>query len=98
MTQLQIDLGDNGYSIRRGEGQALIQGIQKWETACELHEMLSGELEGDREDDRRSFHIDMVENGYAIFDSGSKQPLIEGIREWNVAWELHEMLTGEYDA
>ena len=44
------------------------------------------------------FQIEIVEAGYSIFDSLQKNFHIEGIQSWDVAWELQEMLTGEYDA
>lgn len=40
-------------------------------------------------------HITIQENGYGIFDSKNKTFLVEGIRSWCTACELHEMLTGE---
>ena len=41
--------------------------------------------------------IEMEENGYGIFDNQAQVFLFEGILDWGVAWELHEMLLGETD-
>lgn len=39
--------------------------------------------------------IEMVENGFSIYDREERAFVIEGIREFEVACELHEMLCGE---
>ncbi|MGN7610792.1 hypothetical protein ACQZV8_01775 [Magnetococcales bacterium HHB-1] len=44
-----------------------------------------------------TFHIDIDENGYCIQEKETGLVIIEGIEEWNVACELHEMLTVEYN-
>ena len=46
MNRLQSDINESGYSITdMGRSLCLFQGIQTWAVACELHEMLLGELE-----------------------------------------------------
>ncbi|MBF0189307.1 MAG: hypothetical protein HQL50_15390 [Magnetococcales bacterium] len=43
----------------------------------------------------RRFTIEMEENGYGIFDTIRRAFVIEGIANFGVACELHEMLSGE---
>jgi hypothetical protein len=97
MNTLMIDLAENGYTISAQPGIPLIEGIHDWQVACELHDKLSREHEPSDSSEER-FSIEMVENGYVIFDQHDHNPLIEGVQDWELAWELHEMLTGEYDA
>ncbi|MBF0187934.1 MAG: hypothetical protein HQL50_08400 [Magnetococcales bacterium] len=43
---LTINIGDHGYDVYDDEkGKRIFKGIQSWETACEIHEMLVGEKE-----------------------------------------------------
>ncbi len=39
--------------------------------------------------------IVMGENGYSVYDDKAKASVIEGIKTWDAACELHEMLAGE---
>ncbi|MBF0368223.1 MAG: hypothetical protein HQL52_02100 [Magnetococcales bacterium] len=51
MERLHIDIEDNGYTVFDDQQhQALIQGIQDYAVACELHEMLEGELEAENDE------------------------------------------------
>ncbi|MBF0187247.1 MAG: hypothetical protein HQL50_04905 [Magnetococcales bacterium] len=43
------------------------------------------------------YKIDISEIGYGIYDVESNKYVIEGISEWCVACELHEMVSGELD-
>ena len=42
-----------------------------------------------------ALQIEIEENGYGIYDSTEQAFVIEGIREFETACELHEMLLGE---
>ncbi|MBF0124194.1 MAG: hypothetical protein HQL60_02520 [Magnetococcales bacterium] len=45
---INIELMENGYSICRSDDQdCLFEGVQHWSLACEIHEMLSGEMDED---------------------------------------------------
>ncbi|MBF0589220.1 MAG: hypothetical protein HQL53_08835 [Magnetococcales bacterium] len=39
--------------------------------------------------------IILGENGYNVYDEREKTSVIEGIKSWEAACELHEMLAGE---
>jgi hypothetical protein len=39
--------------------------------------------------------IELGENGYSICDRRTCASLVEGIKSWDIACELHEMLEGE---
>ncbi len=41
------------------------------------------------------FNIVISEAGYAIRDNDRNTDVIEGIKEWDVACELQEMVSGE---
>ncbi|MGN7611056.1 hypothetical protein ACQZV8_03115 [Magnetococcales bacterium HHB-1] len=43
------------------------------------------------------FEIQFSEIGFGIFDVESRRFVIEGIAEWCVACELHEMMVGELE-
>lgn len=46
MNKLHVTINENGYSVIDAVSQTcLIEGIQSWCTACELHEMFLGELQ-----------------------------------------------------
>ncbi|MBF0159533.1 MAG: hypothetical protein HQL58_08400 [Magnetococcales bacterium] len=43
---IHIELMENGYSICHGH-DCFFEGVKDWSLACEIHEMLSGELDED---------------------------------------------------
>ena len=52
--RLQIETGEVGYAIRDNvAGEVLIEGITDWTVACELHEMLTGDLKDDGDEHTR---------------------------------------------
>ncbi|MBF0621624.1 MAG: hypothetical protein HQL54_06820 [Magnetococcales bacterium] len=41
------------------------------------------------------YEIEISEVGYTVQDKQNQTPVIEGIREWETACEVHEMIVGE---
>ncbi|MBF0283399.1 MAG: hypothetical protein HQL51_02975 [Magnetococcales bacterium] len=44
-----------------------------------------------------ALNLEMAENGYEIQEQQTGRVMFQGIRSWDAAWEVHEMLTGELE-
>ncbi|MBF0369762.1 MAG: hypothetical protein HQL52_09925 [Magnetococcales bacterium] len=45
-----------------------------------------------------ALHIDLLENGYSLYDQEENDYVFEGIKDFDLAWELYELLLGEKEA